>query len=71
MFEEYMGNKMTIDAHWIGKNTLLHFRSLLTFSGALFMAMNSGLHQLDPQIFQNLDDFQAKVLSSLPIEEEE
>jgi Ubiquitin elongating factor core len=40
-FEEYMGVKMCIDAHLVGKNTLANFRSLFTFSNALFLSMNN------------------------------
>lgn len=32
---------MCIDAHLVGKNTLANFRSLFTFTGALFLVMNN------------------------------
>ena len=40
-FEELMGTKMCIDAHFTGKNILSGFRSLFTFTGALFICMNN------------------------------
>ena len=36
-FEEYMGMKLCLDAHLLSKNTLAGFRSLFTFTGALFI----------------------------------
>jgi hypothetical protein len=66
-----MGAKMCIDVHLTGKNTLAGFRSLFTFSGALFMCMNnyeefiSKKSQLS-EIFENIDLFTHNILK-LPI----
>ena len=58
-FEEYMGQKMCIDAHLIGKNTLAGFRSLFTFTGTLFIVMNTSERYLETRadFFDNIDIF--------------
>eukprot|EP00347_Sterkiella_histriomuscorum_P007831 403347399 len=65
LYEEFMGQKLSIDAHLIGKNTLACFRSLFTFSGALFQSMSSGVspYQLqDKKVFEDIQNFQQMVL---------
>ena len=53
-----MGVKMCIDAHIIGKNTLTGYRSLFTFTGALFIAMsNYNNYTTKPDLFYNYDTF--------------
>jgi len=57
-FEEFMGMKMCIDAHICGKNILTHFRSLFTFTGALFIVMNNYEYYISsPDYFENIDLF--------------
>ena len=61
-FEEYMGQKMCIDAHITGKNTLAGFRSLFTFTGALMSVMNNSETYLErrhqwPDVFENIEVF--------------
>jgi hypothetical protein len=62
-----MSTKMCIDAHLIGKNTLALYRSLLTFSGALFITMNNDTYQPKPEIFENFDVFEREVVK-LPVD---
>jgi hypothetical protein len=62
-----MGQKMCIDAHITGKNTLAGFRSLFTFTGALFSVMNNSETYLErrhqwPDFFENIEVFQAKLI---------
>jgi len=40
-YEEMMGNKLSIDLHFVGKNTLENFRQFLTFTSTLFICMTS------------------------------
>jgi hypothetical protein len=40
-YDDIRGNLMTLEVHVLGKNTLDNYRSLFTFSGALFIAMNN------------------------------
>jgi hypothetical protein len=62
-----MGMKMCMDAHLIGKNTLANFRSLLTFTGALFVTMNNyEYYTAQSYLFESTDLFQQKVIH-LPI----
>jgi hypothetical protein len=61
-FEEYMGQKMCIDAHITGKNTLAGFRSLFTFTGSLMIVMNNSREYLDKRhqwadLFDNIEIF--------------
>ena len=65
-YEEFMGQKLSIDAMVCGKNTLQGFRQLLTFSGALFIAMNN-YEYYAPEFFSDIEVFQRKVMH-LPIE---
>ena len=58
---------MCIDAHITGKNTLAGFRSLFTFTGALFSVMNNSEIYLErrhqrPDFFENIEVFQAKLI---------
>lgn len=62
-----LATRLCIDAHIIGKQTLATFRELLTFSGALFISMNSGQSTLNASIFENFDTFQQHLVK-LPVE---
>ena len=58
---------MCIDAHLVGKNTLANFRSLFTFTGALFLVMNNAETYLSKSdqhgdLFSSLDAFQASLV---------
>ena len=62
-----MSSKMCYDVYMIGKNAMALFRSLLTFSGALFISMNSDKYQAKAETFDNFDTFERKVVT-LPVE---
>ena len=61
--DEFLGTKMCLDVHLVGKQTLANFRSLLTFSGALFISMaRHQNYEAKPQLFENIDAFQEQIL---------
>lgn len=58
MYEEYLGMKLCLDVHLVSKNILAGFRSLFTFTGALFIAMNNYEYYVaHPEIFATVDTF--------------
>ncbi|CDW72140.1 u box domain-containing protein [Stylonychia lemnae] len=65
-YEEMMGVKMCIDVHLLGKSILGNFRSLFTFTGALFISMTSqkstGPYQIPPESFQDLEEFEKQAI---------
>lgn len=41
LYEESMGQKLTMDTHIVGKNTLNNFKAFFTFSSTLVLYMNA------------------------------
>lgn len=67
-----MGAKLCIDAHVLGKHTLAGFRSLFTFTGALFMSLNNAFEYNERrstlgEVFTSVDSFQEQLVR-LPTE---
>ena len=62
-----MGVKMCLDAHITGKNTLTNFRSLLTFTGALFVALSYSQNYTalpkPEKIFETVEHFQHALIN--------
>jgi len=61
--DEFLGMKMCLDVHVVGKQTLSNFRALLTFSGALLISMaRYQNYEQKPHLFENIEVFQEQIL---------